>query len=271
MMLRRSYIGNTERPMAFEEEGAGGGDGAGAGGGTTTPERPEALGPGFDKYWRDDAGVDFGSLATDFEAAQKFQLDNSETIERLTERRQNIPEDINEYEPTLPEGFEGPEGWKFEISPDDPLLAEAREYAKSAGLTKDEFRDLIGLRAKLELAEDNMIQDAMKEEMKKLGSNAQSRVDAVFKFLGAEVDASAKAKGQQGQGTAFQGTVFTAAQIVELENLIAKAKNTGQGFSGGGRTGNEPPALTDEEWERMSPTDRLRYAHEQTAKKNQAA
>jgi len=254
-----------------DEPGSGG---AGEGGeGEPKVSRPEGFGDAFNSYWDDKKGVNYDALTADFTAAREFQEAHGATIDELSKRREGIPADPKDYKPELPESFEAPEGFEFEIADDDPLLIEARELAKEAGLTQAEFSKLVSLRARIELQQDEMIAKGVEEEKKKLGSNAQARIDQVYKFMGAERQAIDKSRNKTpSEQSAFYGRIFSADEILELENLIAKAKGSGGGFSGGGRTGEEAPAMTDEQWEKMTPTERFNYAHQNpSSRKSQAA
>lgn len=251
------------------EGGAAAAAAAAADAAATKPERPEALGANFDAYWNDEKGVDLAKLTTDFTDLANFRETNAEALKQLAERQAKVPANPDDYSTQLPDDFEKPEGFDFVIDKDDPLLAEARQWAKDRGLTVDEFRQLIAMRAKIELAaqqdETKRVEEAIAEEKKKLGdpATAQKRIDAVFDYLDKHA----------GGETSLRGAIWTAKQLEEVESLIKAAQGAGgSGFNGGGRTGEEPgDELTEAEYQALSPSDQINYRRGLLKPKRKAA
>lgn len=210
------------------------------------PARPEGLGKQFDAYWSDDKGLDTAKLTSDFDALTALRAEHDSRLAR-------VPEKLDDYEVALPEGFKLPDGFKFEIDANSPLLTPAREFAKKHNLTKDEFKELVALQAQGMVAEDAALAAAAKAERDKLGSKGQQRISAVTQFL--------QAKLGNDLANALLPGLFTARQVEAYEKIMDLAKGGGGApFNGGGREPKDDQQISDEEWARMSPTQRLEYS-----------
>jgi len=103
-----------------------------------------------------------------------------------------------------------------ELIADDPLMADAMEYAKAANMSQEGFNDLVDLYAKTQLAEHQAKEQQRAEEMKALGSNASQRIEAVNAWASANLDA------QTLEG--LQGVIQTADGFKAVEQLISMTK-----------------------------------------------
>lgn len=214
------------------------------------PVRPEWAGKPFDGYWSDDAGLDTAKLTTDFEAmaALKAQTD---------ERAKQVPENLDEYEIALPEGFAVPEGvtLTFDKMAEDPVLKQVlpdiRQFAKDNGFTKDQFKGLVALKAKLDLAEHGALKAAAAEQLKTLGTKAVQRVNSLVTFL----------QGKLGNehASALMPMMFSAKQVEAFEKLAALAGATQQAPGNGGREINQPQGISEDDWAKLSPTQKINY------------
>lgn len=103
-----------------------------------------------------------------------------------------------------------------ELIADDPLMADAMEYAKAANMSQEGFNGLVELYAKTQLAEAQAMEQHKAEEMKALGSNASQRIEAVNAWASANLDA------QTLEG--LQGVIQTADGFKAVEQLISMTK-----------------------------------------------
>lgn len=223
------------------------------------PVRPEGLGEAFDGYWNDETGVDYAKLSEDFSALRQMQAD-------AESRAAQVPDaaHLDEYEVAMPEGFalpdglELPEGMTFEALADHPLVPLARDFAQKHGLTKDGFKDLVALQAVGQVMEHKQLAEASAAERVKLGSKATERTNAVVNFYTAKYGAEAVNKN-------LLPMMFTAGQVELFEKVMADLKASGPKPNGAGREADSKPALTEDQWNAMSHTQRIEYGRKNTA------
>ncbi len=212
------------------------------------PSRPDGL---PDAYWNDETGVAFDKLVPDFTALSDLKA-------RQDERAAAIPEKPEDYELALPEGFELPQGMEFKIDDKDPLAAEVRAWAKAQGLTKDEFKGVLALEAKRQIAEHTQLSELAAAERVKLGSQAGARLDALTAW--------AKATIGQEHADALLPMMFTSKQVEAFEKIMAAAKAAGPKLTTV-REGDAPPEMTEDAWNAMSPTQKIEWGRAHPARK----
>jgi hypothetical protein len=202
------------------------------------PQRPEGI---PDSFWDDAAGVkipEMVSRMTELEAL-KAEIDGKKAA---------VPESADKYEAKLPESLELPEGVEFKIDPDDPLLSVARQVAHQAGLDQSGFEAMIGLYAQQRVAEMKDLDGARARQMEALGSNAQARVDAAKTFVTAAAGPDAMQY--------FDHVLQLKGGVEAFEKIMQRASSGGlPSFSGKGREGGGD-AVSDDDWAKMSPTER---------------
>lgn len=182
-------------------------------------------------HWDDKAGAikveDFGKHYAEVTAAAKT----------LAERTAGVPKD-GDYKAELPADFKPPEGVTIKFDDKDPIrgpiLAEARALAREIGVDQPTFSKLLGLQAKLEVAQHTAAVAAetarVAEETKKLGEKAKERTDAVGNWAKAYADRKGLTAEQRAE---LQLTASTAAGVVLLETVMADIN--------GNVPGNQPP------------------------------
>jgi hypothetical protein len=190
------------------------------------PARPEWI---PEKFWDADGGAprvedlakSYQKLESIHGSAEKFE----ETIKARfeEERRAGLPQKPEEYTPELPQEL-WPEGTKGEINTDDPLVKFWQQTAHKYGLSKDDFSAGVAEFIKADMA----ARASIKEEVAKLGENAEARVKAVDTWLASSLDKEAYG--------AFAKYAISADFIRGLEVLMQK--------SGGTVPANDDPSAT---------------------------
>lgn len=149
--------------------------------------------------------------------------------QQAAERAAQVPADPSAYKAELPADLKLPEGVKFEPAADDPLLIEARTWAKENGLSQAQFSQLLGLWAKMEVAAHEAATNAAKAEKAALGAKADERIGTVTTFL-KTLPAD--------QFEALKGVVTSAKAVEAIENLMTRV--SGQVLPGSGAQSGEP-------------------------------
>lgn len=153
--------------------------------------RPDGL---ADAYWDGDKNaVRFDAVTkdlTDLPALRDFKT-------AADTRAAGLPKSEADYAVTLPEGFKLPDGLKFEVDANLPLVTAARSFAKEQGLDQKQFSGLVGVFAQHLLdSEKGAAEAATKietEQTAALGEKAAERRDAAKTWLGANLSKEAAA------------------------------------------------------------------------------
>jgi hypothetical protein len=173
-----------------------------------------------------------------------------------TVRRSTLPPSPNDYKAELPADFKVPDGVAFQFNAADPLLAQAQTVAHQAGLSQEQFSQLLGIYAGGQVSSQQQIVTARNAEIQKLGATGPARVDALTTFF----------RGYLGEadGNAVMARAFTAADVARLERLVGKISS--QGGAAFRSNGREPPQqpgrLSSEQIARLSPAERLDYSRQ---------
>ncbi len=230
-----------------QSNGAGGSEGAGGEGGTEKPQRPEWL---PESLWDGDKGF----KQQDFDDLVAFRA------ERLSAEAAR-PETEDGYEVALPESFKLPDHIKLEdgqqiVDPADPRVAGLRKLAHEKGWSQQDFQDVLAFGVSMDIAGTDRHQENLQAEFSKLGGRAQQRIDAVTDWLGAKL-------GKRAGGLIDK--LQTAEDIAAFETIISLNRGSVPGTPGAGRdTGKSE--ISDEEWEKMSPSARINYARQHSSK-----
>jgi len=184
-------------------------------GGGDAPERPEFL---PEKFWDSDASkANFEGLAASYVELEKKLGSSRDDVrkeisdEREVERAKNRPATPEDYKIDLPDGVL-PEGVTFAADDNNPMLQFWRGFAHEQGLTAEIFNQGVGAYAKSLVADvpDSSV------ELKKLGDKGPERVDAVYKFLKANLSGP--------NFDAIDSLVETASGVEALEQLVKLAR-----------------------------------------------
>lgn len=247
---------NGQQDQQQDPQNAGGqsGDGGQQGGAENQHVRPEGL---PDDYWSDDAGVDFEKLLGRHNELTAIAAERDSHLAQ-------VPDEPDGYELKLPEDFEQPDPDNpIEVNPDDPMVQVAREFAKANNFTQAQFESLVTLEVQRQQVENELLENRLGEEKEALGSKAQQRIDAVTSWLGAKLGTE--------HANALIGTMFTKVQVEGFEKLIELAKGSGPKLPGSGDRQNGQTEISDEDYEKMTPEQKILYARQQTEKRQQAS
>lgn len=170
-------------------------------------------------------------------------------------RKLTLPGKPEDLALELPSDFVAPQGVEFVPNENDPIVPQAKAFALKHGLTKDAWKELVGLKAAMEIGTKQLIDNAKAAEVQKLGVNGTARVTAVNTFI-------ASIPGVSGElAKTFSRFNYTAAQVEVIEKVMAHMRN--QGVGGYSRAHTEPELpnrLSDAEIEKMSFGERRAYA-----------
>jgi hypothetical protein len=202
-------------------------------------------------YWDGEKGAvkweDLNKHLAELRTA-KAEFDNARSV---------VPETPDKYEFKLPEGFTPPEG--LQLDPNDARLPEVRKLAHEAGLNQKQFEALIRMDAQIKAQEMQAFQATLKAEQQKLGPDGgKARVEAVTRGLTAQVgEAGAKH---------LVPMMVSAAQVQAFEQLLSKIGNQGTATAGyAPGQGTPQKGISEEEWGKLSPTEKFAYARERRA------
>jgi hypothetical protein len=174
----------------------------------------------------------------------------------------SLPAKPADYKLELPADFKAPEGVTFTFNEKDPIkgpvLTSAREFALANKLTQEQFSGMLALYAGSQAHEAKMISDGAKAQRDLLGAAGGARVDAVSRWLKAEV-------GDDLARPLLQ-TMVMEKQVRAYETLIQK--KISQGVGSFRTTGREAPEADgrlpsgpegDKIWDGMSYTQKKEY------------
>jgi hypothetical protein len=103
------------------------------------------------------------------------------------------PANPEAYKAELPADLVLPGGQTYTFDPNDPSLVAARNLAHAKGWSQQDFSEALGIFATHIAGENAALAEASRAEIAKAGVNASMRVDAIGKWIRAEVgDADAK-------------------------------------------------------------------------------
>lgn len=208
------------------------------------PVRPDWL---PETIWDIDKGFkkdDFDSLV-----ALKAETDS---------RKASVPAEAGKYEVKLPASFKMPEGVELKegeslVNEADPRVAALRDWAHSQGKTQPEFEELLAFGANMDIAERGRLKEAVTAEREKLGGRAVERIKAVTTWLDAKLGAE--------DAASLHSMMFTAKQITAFERLMQLNRGDVPGRPGASRDA-KPAEISDEDWSKMSATDRINHARQ---------
>lgn len=238
--------GSADAGAGGDKPGADAGGDKGGSGEAQKPARPDYI---PETFWDGDKGF----------KADDFNAIIARDAERSAELAQ-VPPSADKYEVKLPhdfklDGLELKDG-ESPINPDDPRVAAARDFAHANKMSQSQFEGLVAMGVQIDVTEASRLQEALGKQVEALGAKGQDRVTAVKQWVSAKLPAK--------QAEAILGTLYTRDQIEGFEALMRMNRGV-PGNPGAGRdSGNAE--LSDEEYEKMSPTERINYARQHSKK-----
>jgi hypothetical protein len=103
------------------------------------------------------------------------------------QRKLTLPSAPEAYKAELPADLKLPGGREYKFDVNDPTMIAARNLAHSKGWSQQDFSDALGLFASHQAQQDALIAERSAAEVAKAGINAPARVDAVRRFITAEM------------------------------------------------------------------------------------
>ena len=186
------------------------GGGQGAQGAGSTPEKAKRPDWAPEAYWdpngatfKPEFGEHYNELAT-FRQAE-------------TDRLAKLPKTPAEYDLSLPEDLQLPDGVKredFVLDANAPEAKAFREIVHGEKVSPDAAKKMLGLLAKRDAEQVTRVNKRVAEEQAQLGAQFGERVAAVGQFLEGRV-------GKQSADALMSG-LFTAAQVKAMEALATQ-------------------------------------------------
>jgi hypothetical protein len=234
----------SEKDAGSDNGGPAAGDG---GGQDSKPVRPDYL---PESYW----DAEKGFKSDDFNSLVAFKAEHDANLAQ-------VPEKADGYKIALPkdfkiEGLELKDG-ESPIDESDPRISFARDFALSRNMSQSDFESLIALGVQMDVAQDAKLQEALQVEVTALGSKGKERVNAITTWIGAKLGGEA--------AQALAPMLFTAKQIEAFEGLMRLNRGAVPGNPGAGRDAGKPD-VSDEEWARMSPSERIHWSRQNSKK-----
>lgn len=168
-------------------------------------------------------------LDTRFWDAEKGALKTDEWIKHTKEleafkaaqdvRLAGVPEKPDGYQIEAPADLKLPEGVSIDLDPARPEWKVAREIAHGLKLDQAGFNQLVKAHVELKAQEFSIAQQAVQEEMKKVGSNAAQVIDSVRVSLVSHIG--------EGRARALALGVSSAEGLQGLQMLLSKLSSSG--------------------------------------------
>jgi len=135
------------------------------------------------------------------------------------QRRLTLPSAPEAYEARLPADLKLPGGQEYTFDQNDPSLADARRMAHAKGWSQADFSDALGIFASHHAQQQAMLAERSALEIAKAGANAGARVDAVRRFVTAEM-------GEQ-DARQINALIVTDSMLRYHERMITKLTSQG--------------------------------------------
>jgi hypothetical protein len=161
------------------------------------------------------------------ELASMMDRQAQEDLKKLT-----LPAAPEGYEAKLPEGLKLPGGIEYKFNDADPTMVAARNWAHAKGLSQGEFSEVLGIYANHIATEQAALAARSAAEVAKAGVNAPQRLDAVNRFVIAEMGAA--------DAKQINALIVTDSMLRYHERMMQKISNQGAAsFSQSHRTAPE--------------------------------
>ena len=135
------------------------------------------------------------------------------------------------YEAKLPPDLKLPGGQTYTFNQNDPSLIAARNLAHAKGWSQQDFSEALGIFASHIAGQEAALAERSRAEVEKAGVNAPQRVDAVTRWITAEVG--------EADARPIRATIVTDAHLRFYEKLMNKISS--QGAAGFSQSHRVPP------------------------------
>ncbi len=184
----------------------------------------------------DDFGKHYGELAT----ASKAEA----------ERIAAYPAKVEDLKFTLPADLKLPEGMTLDDK--NPQYQAFRNFVFDKKIDPAVGSEMLGMYVRQQVADVDAINKRVDEELGKLGVNGPARITALRTFFDGLVG--------NDLSKSLMAGLFTEPQVRAMEKVMLALSNQGTQRLNGGSRDDKPEGVTDEEYEAMSPRQRLEYA-----------
>jgi hypothetical protein len=168
-------------------------------------------------------------------------------------KKATLPPTPQDYKLEISPDAKLPGDAKFQFDANDPALRDAAAWAHSKGLDQGSFSEMLTLYASHVAQQNAVLQDRARAEIAKAGPNAGARVDAISKFITAEMG--------EADARPIRATIVTDAHLRFYERMINKITSQGTApFSQQHRDRPEEGKVSEEQWAGMSDAAKLDYA-----------
>lgn len=207
-----------------------------------------------DEFWDAGTGLKVDELGKSYAELAEFR-------KAATEREAALPSKAEDYKfeirkELIPEGIDAS---KVAIDKESPLYKGIVETFAANRVPADVAQKAFEVFARDQLAMQKALVEAAAAERKKLGDTAPARIDAIAAW--------AKAHLGEDDAKAILGSL-AKADTVRLWERVMKIAAGGNvvPFNQRGQA-NGPDTLSDEDWNRMTPSARLEYARQKAGGK----
>jgi transcriptional regulator with XRE-family HTH domain len=135
------------------------------------------------------------------------------------QRRLTLPTTPEAYEARLPADLQLPGGQTYVFNPNDPSMVAARQLAHAKGWSQSDFSDALGIFASHIAGQEAALAERSAAEVAKAGANAPQRVDAVSRFITAEMGET--------EGKQIRSLIVTDSMLRFMERLMTKISSQG--------------------------------------------
>jgi hypothetical protein len=175
-------------------------------------------------------------------------------------RKATLPPAPEAYEAKLPADMKLPGNMTFAFDQNDPTMTAARNWAHAKGLSQDEFSQVLGIYASHVAGQEAALAERARAEIAKVGVNAPQRVDAIGRWITAEMgEADAKQ---------IKALIVTDSVLRFYERLQAKITSQGAASFSQQHRDVEPRGVSDEQWNSMSYSQKKDYAERASAQRS---
>lgn len=197
---------------------------------------------------------------TMWDAEKGFKKDDFDALVASKAERDSalasVPEKADGYAVKLPADFKLPEGFSVSegesiIDAADPRVVALQAMAHSEKWTQTQFENVLALGVNMDIEEQTRLSTAVNQEREKLGSRAAERISAVTTWLGAKLGAD--------DAQSLHSMMFTAKQVEVFERLMQLFKGDIKGNPGAAQDVRSSE-ISDEDYEKMTPTQKINYA-----------